>query len=114
MTQLGVGGVISTSGYISSYGNFTGAGAANSTDFLISTNDGGLATMGTYGIGTLALLTGTTWVFTAQYQTMTSTARQNYSGTVGQKVLTGTLDTIKLTASNGQTWTSGSINLLFG
>ena len=113
--QLGTGGVATTSGYAASAGVFvtTNVTVANSltTGFAFNTTGGGGANQTWSGLVNLVLLTGNTWVCSAQV-TETTNVRMGSGG--GVISLAGVLDTLRLTTIGGtDTFDAGSVNILY-
>lgn len=105
-------GSIETSGYLGSVGATRSGSSANlnySTSFALV--DGMAAVLTIYGTVTLTLLGSNTWVFAG------TTGRTDTSGSYfygGVKVLSGTLDRVRITTVGGtDTFDAGSINILY-
>jgi hypothetical protein len=108
--QLGSGSV-QTSGYLS-YSNTV----ANSSTNLILAATAGFDWYGTsasismLGTAVFTLVSGTTWIANGQVS-MLSTAQASLVGSV---TLTGAIDRVRITTSNGtDTFDAGSINILY-
>ncbi|CAB4152174.1 hypothetical protein UFOVP588_56 [uncultured Caudovirales phage] len=109
LVQIGSGGVSNT-GYLS-YATVTdtASGVTSSTaGFIIFSNT---AAANIYGVMTLALITGNTWVASGS-MVMGTSARSTTFG--GNNALSGTLDRVRITTVNGtDTFDAGSINILY-
>ena len=105
-------GSFDTTGYLGSVGATRSGGSANlnySTNFSLI--DGSTGTMTLYGTVTLTLLGSNTWVFAGTVG-RTDTSGSYFYG--GIKVLSGTLDRVRLTTENGtDTFDAGSVNILY-
>ena len=107
--QIGSGSY-TTSGYVgSASGMGTGVGTASYTNgfgFADAKASGDVY----YGISTLTLVSGNIWVYSS------TTSRSTSGSGIGNGgiTLSGTLDRIRLTATNGtDTFTAGSINIFY-
>jgi hypothetical protein len=107
--QIGAGSVLTT-GYLS-YATVTDTGSAanaSSTGFLIFSN---VAAANIYGVMTLVLISGNTWLTSGSVAMGTSARTSTFGGNV---TLGGTLDRVRITTVNGtDTFDAGSINILY-
>lgn len=113
--QLGTGGSPTTSGYSAAAGIFVTGNitSANSltTGFAFNTTGGGAATQTWSGLVTLVLITGNTWVCSAQVTDTTGVRMGRGGGVIS---LSGVLDTVRLTTIGGtNTFDAGSINIFY-
>lgn len=110
--QIGSGS-ITTSGYITTWGYiYTASTAAvnSATTSIIRAASINASTAFT-GIATLTLLTGNTWVGVS---TLSSSADKIITYSSGSLALSGLLDRVSVTTSNGtDTFDAGSINILY-
>lgn len=112
--QLGTSGGIQTSSYVSSNGQVTAAAAAcvnTTTGFGLGTN--ATATDASSGSVILTVLDSSTGTWTAFGATGAGNGTQiRFTG--GAKVLSGTLDRIRITTVNGtDTFDAGTINIMY-
>ena len=85
------------------------ASYATSTTGFIQT--GGTINNAMYGVATLVLLTGNTWVFSSNLNT---SVNENFISGSGSLVLTSALDRVRITSAAGTaTFNAGSINILY-
>ena len=113
--QLGTGGVATTSGYAASAGIFVTSNitSANSitTGFAFNNSGGGGATQTWSGLVNLVLLTGNTWVCSAQVTDTTNVRMGSGGGVIS---LAGVLDNVRLTTVGGtDTFDAGTVNILY-
>lgn len=110
--QIGSGSV-TTSGYLGSTGYFTsGTAVAAATAGFIVYNPSGAAVVA-HGISTLVLVNSATNTWAASSVMASSQAAQMLFG-AGSVSLSGTLDRVRITTSNGtDTFDAGSINILY-
>jgi len=112
-TQVQVGaGSFTTSGYVGGAGFVVNAAAV-----AVTTNSTGLKTDGygaavdtRYGTYFLTNFSGNTWMFVGNGNTK---GENNVAFVSGQIALTGTLDRIRLTTVNGDTFDAGSVNIMY-
>jgi hypothetical protein len=110
--QLGTSGGIETSGYSGTRSDIQvgqPVGTANLSAGVIF--DGGVNSIVFSGVCTFSLLTSGTWAFTGvSGRIANGTVVMNCTGT---KTLSGTLDRVRLTTTNGtDTFDAGSVNIL--
>ena len=113
LIRLGYSGGIEITGYLSNLAGVgsgsTGSGASDTTGFLCIV--GGSAANVATGVMSIVNFTGNTWVESASVAFTNSTFTAAGGGT---KALLGTLDRIRLTATNGtDTFDAGSINIMY-
>jgi len=113
--QLGDSGGVETSSYIGTgtvIGNGSGTTTAMSSGFFAS--QASAATDVLSGQATISLLDSSTntWAYSGVFGQSTATAIIYWSG--GAKALSGTLDRLRITATNGtDTFDAGSINIMY-
>ena len=114
--QIQIGSTtITTSGYnaVNSATGSTSVTTTNSTGFLFAQ----LIAAGTvmYGSAVLTNISGNTWVISSQsYIAVNSSGNPNTDVGIGQLALSGALDRVRITTSNGtDTFDAGSINILY-
>ena len=112
--QLQIGsGSVTTSGYVgaTAYVNVSGSSGTNfSAGFLVSNSVGSGNTYS--GIATLCLLSSNKWIFSIAIGRGDNTTI--YSGGGVSPTLSGALDRVRITTSNGtDTFDAGSINILY-
>ena len=114
LVQIGDNGGIETTGYESEvwYDNAAGAFSTSTNGFIIDTaNAASFNTARRFGTMQIVNVSGNTWVsasniFAAVHNTVNSGA--------GGKSLSGTLDRVRITTSNGtDTFDAGSINIMY-
>ena len=108
--QLGTSSGVETTGYSGS-GAWIGASStgASSTSGFDSTGDGS-AGLSRYGAFTINLLGSNIWALTGSF----SEANNFVFAITGAKTLSGTLDRVRITSTNGtDTFDAGSINILY-
>jgi hypothetical protein len=104
MVQLGTSGGVTTSGYLGS------SGSANFSTGIF-TDDATSATVVRYAQVVITNITGNTWVATSNMGRSDSTSVFTSGGGIA---LSGTLDRIRITTSNGtDTFDAGTINILY-
>lgn len=111
--QIGTSSGIETTGYISyaSYASGTSAATSSTSMFLLRPGTAGNADLH-YGNAVLTLLGSNTWVF-SWTGGMSSGGSYTLAGG-GNKTLSGTLDRVRITTTNGtDTFDAGSVNLLW-
>lgn len=112
LIQIGAGSVV-TSGYasVSNYSSGAGGAAISATNGFCISNASNAAE-GTTGIATLCLLNSSTYIWVMSFTgKLTSTNNVTASGLL---TLSGTLDRIRFTTTNGtDTFDLGSINILY-
>ena len=112
--QIGAGSV-TTSGYVGGANVFTGAGVGTNTftsGFVTEGTSGGITSSTVrYGLVTIDLVTGNTWVASGVLQ---HTGTITGGSTAGSLALGGTLDRVRITTVNGtDTFDAGSINIMY-
>lgn len=113
--QLGTGGSPTTSGYAASAGiyvtgNITSANSLT-TGFAFNTTGGGGGTQTWSGLVTFVLISGNTWICSAQVTDTTNVRMGSGGGTVS---LAGALNIVRLTTIGGtDTFDAGSVNILY-
>lgn len=110
--QLGSGGAVETTGYVSLVGSFGAGGTSGSTTGFLTSPIGNAGYVFT-GIITIALVGSNVWV--ASVVTTTDASLGNFvSDGAGRKTLSSTLDRVRITALNGtDTFDNGSINIIY-
>ena len=113
--QIGDSGGIENTGY-ASYANYIGSngsvGATTSTTMFLTRAGGTLNSDTLYGHGVLTLLNSNTWVFSFNGGMFSGINYTTNGG--GSKTLSGTLDRIRITTTNGtDTFDAGTINIMF-
>jgi hypothetical protein len=110
--QIGTSGGIQNSGYLgaSAYVGASAAGANFTTGFGINQGNAAEVRSGTM---TLVLLNSSTGLWVASY--VDGWSSQAYAGLGGgQKTLSGTLDRVRFTTTNGtDAFDAGTINILY-
>jgi len=104
--QLGAGS-IATSGY-TAYANIN-TNTISSSSGLIQTFSNTTAAA-TVGYVVLTLFTGSTWLSNGQNGRSSDSSMSSSSGAI---TLSGTLDRVRITTVNGDTFDAGSINILY-
>ena len=108
--QLGAGSV-DTSSYLGSSWTANTTNSNNSTGLLLIATGGSAATNIWHGSAVLTLLGSNTWVMQSILG-RSDTATSSIGG--GSKVLSGTLDRVRITTVNGtDTFDAGSVNILY-
>lgn len=111
--QIGTSGGVETTGYISyaSYTAATSVATSSTSMFLLRAGTSSNADLH-YGNAVLTLIGSNTWVFSWS-GAMNSGGSYTIAGG-GNKTLSGTLDRVRITTSNGtDTFDAGSINILY-
>jgi len=109
--QLGVGGVATTSGYLGDSLAALNAGVANATfSSGIDFADVSAASDVRHGNIEFTSLTGNIWSF-AGMTALSSTARVSY--VTGSVTLGGTLNMVRITSVSADTFTGGTINIMY-
>lgn len=113
LVQIGSGSVTST-GYFSSSsftGTATGVGASSTAGFIVAN---GNAAAVCYGHMVLTLLSSNTWVESHTIGDNVSGALYTFSGGGVSPALSGALDRVRITTTNGiDTFDAGSINIFY-
>jgi len=109
--QIGTSSGVETTGYVSS-GTYQGAGQAGTTSTAGFLNqNGGAVADTTCGLTTIVSFGSNKWV--ASSVSGTGISQYTYIGG-GAKTLSGTLDRVRITTTNGtDTFDAGSINILY-
>ena len=109
LVQIGDAGGIENTGYIGQANNVGGM-FAMSAGFIVQSNV--VAANTHHGIFTLSRLDSTTWAGSGILANQAATYNSTFSA--GSKILSATLDRIRLTTANGtDTFDAGSINILY-
>lgn len=111
MVQIGAGSVVTT-GYVCqlAIATSTWTGSISSVTNGFQFYNASAASDAVYGQVVLTLLTGNTWVFSSNV--ISSTPRGSWG--TGSYALSGTLDRIRITTSNGtDTFDAGTVNILY-
>ena len=111
IVQLGVGGALVTTGYISTAGfaatSGTWACGTSTAGFIIRSLS---TTAITHGILTLTLQNTNTWVSSGNHASSGSVTSGNGGGSV---TLSGAVDRINITTNGADTFDAGSINIMY-
>jgi hypothetical protein len=104
LIQIGDGGVVATTGYVSLSGSRSTESTSTSGFVVFSAS-----TAACSGVLTLTRLENNTWV--SSHSMARGTATFAVGG--GTKTLSGELDTVKLTRSGTNTFTAGKVNISY-
>lgn len=113
LIQIGDSGGIENTGYQSGANFSGGAGqfGTSTSGFLLEPTNMAAATFARHGIVTLVNVTGNLWVSASNVY---SEGSQVVASGAGSKTLSGVLDRIRLTTTNGtDTFDAGSINIMY-
>jgi hypothetical protein len=108
--QIGSGSIDTASTYAGNASTPSSTFSYNSTSYILTGSS--VSTTSWNGVITLVLLDSNTWIESGNLNGATSGGYSAYSG--GSKSLSGVLDRIRVTTSNGtDTFDAGSINILY-
>ena len=111
IVQLGTSSGVTTSGYLSA-AQQPAAGSTSTAGFVIDGNS--IASMDRCGAIVVVNMTGNLWVSSGDIAQRPGTPSTEVSSSGGRVTLSGTLDRIRITTSNGtDTFDAGSVNILY-
>ena len=116
IVEVGIGdsGSIYTTGYIGQQGIIDSLGYSVipfTAAFKIAGGSGAGSTQGVYALATLINLTGNTWLFSSNGQSILITLTGNIAS--GSITLTGILDKLRIYSSGGSAFTGGKVNVSY-
>jgi hypothetical protein len=113
VVQIGSGSIDATS-YTGASGRFNSGGngyTSNSTSFTINTSSASASDI-LSGHAILTNISGNIWILSSTTSSTTASTQVNMAG--GSKTLSGVLDRLRITSSNGtDTFDAGSVNILY-